>query len=411
MSRSRCCRSAFALDPDRLARFQREAQVLASFNHPNIAAIYGFEEADGVHALVLELVEGPTLADRMAQGPIPLDEALPIARQIADALEAAHERGHHPSRSEAGQHQAARRRRGEGAGLRPRQGVRQRRRRHLEAAGSDDHQPAHSRDGDDSRHGGLHEPRAGAREAGRQAQRHLGVRMRALRNAHREAGVRGRAKSRTRSPAFSKSDPDWNALPADNAATIRRVLRRCLEKDPRRRFHDIADVRLDLEEPRSVDAPAAMPSVASRAPARERAAWALAALSLVSLIGLASYVALKPAPGKEVTRFQMYPPQDTVLGSGPIGLFGASGATSGSISPDGTRLRIRRHGSDPAGRCCGCAPWTRSMRCRSSGATGRLCLLVAGRQVDRVLRWKPVEADRRRRRHAPENLRRRRRHR
>ena len=84
---------AFASDPDRLARFQREAQVLASLNHPNIAAIHGLEEADGVRALVLELVEGPTLADRIKQGAIPIEEALPIARQIAEALEAAHEAG------------------------------------------------------------------------------------------------------------------------------------------------------------------------------------------------------------------------------------------------------------------------------------------------------------------------------
>jgi serine/threonine-protein kinase len=84
---------AFTTDPDRLARFRREAHVLAALNHPNIAAIYGFEESDGVRALVLELVEGPTLADRIAQGPIPLDEALPMARQIAVALEAAHEQG------------------------------------------------------------------------------------------------------------------------------------------------------------------------------------------------------------------------------------------------------------------------------------------------------------------------------
>src|SRR5438552_4532556 len=84
---------AFALDPERLARFKREAQVLASLNHPNIAAIYGFEDSGSTHALVLELVEGPTLADRIAHGPIPLDEALPIATQIAHALEAAHEQG------------------------------------------------------------------------------------------------------------------------------------------------------------------------------------------------------------------------------------------------------------------------------------------------------------------------------
>ena len=84
---------AFAADPDRLARFKREAQILASLNHPNIAAIYGIEESDDTRALVLELVEGPTLADRISKGPIPLDDALPIARQIAEALEAAHEAG------------------------------------------------------------------------------------------------------------------------------------------------------------------------------------------------------------------------------------------------------------------------------------------------------------------------------
>ena len=110
---------AFAEDPERLARFQREAQVLASLNHPNIAAIHGLEQSDDVRALVLELVEGPTLQEiiggapaargtsaaeeRAARGggapravknaPIPLDEALPIARQIAEALEAAHEQG------------------------------------------------------------------------------------------------------------------------------------------------------------------------------------------------------------------------------------------------------------------------------------------------------------------------------
>ena len=84
---------AFTDDPDRLARFEREAKVLASLNHPNIGHIYALEEAEGQKALVLELIEGPTLADRIKQGPIPVDEALPIAKQIAEALEAAHEQG------------------------------------------------------------------------------------------------------------------------------------------------------------------------------------------------------------------------------------------------------------------------------------------------------------------------------
>jgi serine/threonine protein kinase/Tol biopolymer transport system component len=84
---------AFANDPDRLARFKREAQVLASLNHPNIATIHGFEDSSGVHALVLELVEGPTVADRLQKGRPEVGEALGIAKQIADALEAAHEQG------------------------------------------------------------------------------------------------------------------------------------------------------------------------------------------------------------------------------------------------------------------------------------------------------------------------------
>ena len=84
---------AVAEDAQRLARFQREAQVLASLNHPHIAAIYGLEKVGNFEALVLELVEGETLAERIASGPLPVDEALAIARQIADALEAAHEKG------------------------------------------------------------------------------------------------------------------------------------------------------------------------------------------------------------------------------------------------------------------------------------------------------------------------------
>ena len=85
--------AAVAGDPDRLARFDREAKTLAALNHPNIAAIYGLEKSAGTTALVMELVEGPTLADRLGKGPIPIDEALPIAKQIAEALEAAHEQG------------------------------------------------------------------------------------------------------------------------------------------------------------------------------------------------------------------------------------------------------------------------------------------------------------------------------
>src|SRR4029077_6219735 len=85
--------ASVAADHDRLARFQGEAEVLASLNHPHIAGIYGFEESDGVSALVMELVEGEDLSQRIARGAIPIDEALPIAKQIAEALEAAHDQG------------------------------------------------------------------------------------------------------------------------------------------------------------------------------------------------------------------------------------------------------------------------------------------------------------------------------
>src|SRR5438046_3328748 len=84
---------AFASDPERIARFQREAKTLASLNHPHIAAIYGIEESGGTHALVMELIEGEDLSQRLARGPIPIEEALPMAKQIAEALEAAHEQG------------------------------------------------------------------------------------------------------------------------------------------------------------------------------------------------------------------------------------------------------------------------------------------------------------------------------
>lgn len=82
-----------AADPDRMARFEREARVLGALNHPNIAAIYGVEEFGSGRALVMELVEGPTLADRIAAGPVAVDEALPIAKQVAEALEYAHDHG------------------------------------------------------------------------------------------------------------------------------------------------------------------------------------------------------------------------------------------------------------------------------------------------------------------------------
>ena len=178
----------FASDPDRLARFDREARMLASLNHPHIGAIYGVEQSEGAPALILELVEGPTLADRLAQGPMPLTESLGIARQIVDALDAAHERGivHRDLKPanikitpdgivkvlDFGLAKAVA---SDGAARGP-TGVRigicrgYARRR-------------------DPGHPVIHESRTGAGTGGRQTDRHLVVRLRALRHADRPAGV------------------------------------------------------------------------------------------------------------------------------------------------------------------------------------------------------------------------------
>ncbi len=238
---------AFARDPDRLARFRREAQVLASLSHTNIGSIFGFEETDTVHALVLELIEGPTLADRLGLGPLALDEALPVARQIADALDAAHA-----------------------------QGIVHR-----------DLKPANIKIRPDGTvkvlDFGLAKAVAGEQSTASVTQpptitspalTQLGVILGTAAYMSPEQ-ARGRPADKrsdiwafgavfyemlTGKRAFEgddisytlanilKSEPDWGALPADTPLSIRRVLRRCLEKDPRRRTHDIADARLDLDE-------------------------------------------------------------------------------------------------------------------------------------------------------------------
>ena len=182
--------ASLATDPERLARFQREAEVLASLNHPHIAAIHGLEDGDGVRAIVMELVEGEDLAARIARGPVPLDQALVLARQIAGALEAAHEQGivHRDLKP------ANIRVRPDGTvkvldfGLAkviaPIAGLPQ-----------DDSPDAHARrshqPGGVPRHRRLHESRTDQRTAGQQTQRRLGVRLRRVRDADRPLAVRG----------------------------------------------------------------------------------------------------------------------------------------------------------------------------------------------------------------------------
>jgi serine/threonine protein kinase len=235
---------SFALDTDRLVRFKREAQVLASLNHPNIAAIYGFDESTGLQALVLELVEGPTLSDRLAQGSISIDEALRFARQIAEALEAAHAKGIvHRDLKPANITITI-----EGNVKVLDFGVAK--------------LAADPVAGPDLLHGStINETGEGivlgtVPYMAPEQVRGLGVDKRVdiwalgcvvyeMLSGCRAFAAETRADTIT---AILGADPAWNLLPNGLPAAVRRLLRRCLAKDLRQRLHDVGDARLELED-------------------------------------------------------------------------------------------------------------------------------------------------------------------
>ncbi len=162
--------TSVASDAERTARFQREAEVLGALNHPNIAAIYGLERSAGITALVMELIEGPTLADRVAHGAIPIDEALLIAKQIAEALDAAHEQGIVHRDLKPANVKVRLDGDGEGAGLRFGQGDGAGRRCGCGIlAGSDGYLASDDAGRNDARHRGVHVAGTSARQARRQA--------------------------------------------------------------------------------------------------------------------------------------------------------------------------------------------------------------------------------------------------
>jgi eukaryotic-like serine/threonine-protein kinase len=301
----------FTNDPDRLARFEREARVLASLNHPHIAAIYGLEDADGVRALVLELVTGQTLADRIARGPIPLNDTLIIARQVADALDAAHEKGIvHRDLKPAN------------IKLTP-DGVVKVLDFGLAKAASGDAAPADLTSSPAMTVGGTREGALLGTAAYMSPEQARG------RPADKRADVWAFGvvlyEMLTGRPAFDgdsiadvlakviEREPDWSALPASTPPRLGELLRRCAKRDPRMRLQAIGDARVQIDELISGANDEAVTSVATQARAQRSArfAWIVATLSLAIAAPLAVAATLylrRVAPEPLVTRFEIPTP-------------------------------------------------------------------------------------------------------
>jgi serine/threonine protein kinase len=238
---------AFASDPERMSRFGREARVLASLNHPHIGAIYGLEDADGVTALVLELIEGPTLADRIAPGPMPVDEALPIARQIAAALEAAHEQGivHRDLKPANVKVKADGTVKvldfGLAKALQPQVGS---------AAGEPTHSPTVTAPTQKGVILGTAAYMAPEQARGAPVDRRADVWAFGCVLFEMLAGRRpfvGADVTDTLA-AVLRSEPVWESLPASTPPPILKLLRRCLQKTAANRLRDIGDARLEIED-------------------------------------------------------------------------------------------------------------------------------------------------------------------
>ncbi len=332
---------AFARDGERMARFEREAKVLASLNHPNIAAIYGFEDSGGVSALVMELVEGPTLADRVASGPIPVEEALRIARQIADALEYAHERGivHRD--------------------LKP---------ANIKISRDDavkilDFGLAKAIEGDASSMDMSNSPTL-TRMATMQGvllgtAAYMSPEQAKAKPVDRRADIWAFGcvlyETLTAKKAFDgetitdtlaavvRAEPDWSPLPTNTPARVRVLLQRCLQKDPKQRLQAIGEARISLDEVLS-----GAPEVSSSAgvsPAnsplwRRALPWAVAACLAIALavVAWAPWRAEVTNNPVQPVRFEIPVPQKLTLP--PEGAF--------ALSPDGSQLAFFATGADGA---------------------------------------------------------------
>jgi serine/threonine protein kinase/Tol biopolymer transport system component len=316
----------FASDPDRLARFQREAQVLASLHHPNIAIIHGLEESNGIRALVLELVEGPTLADRLAQSAVPLDEALPIARQIADALEAAHERGViHRDLKPANIKLTA-----EGQvkvldfGLAA--VVQDPSRPDVNATNSPTLTLGATRAGVILGTAGYMSPE---QAAGRPVDKRADIWSFGVVLWEMLTGKKlfdGETVSHTLADVL-RATIDFDQVPRTTPMPVRALLERCLDRDVKCRLRDIGEARVQIERyqtnPLRVSEPAATASSWSRL----AIGASIAAAVLLVAFGALSVVLLRETPpATPTTRFQVAPPDKATAADYP------------TISPDGRRL-------------------------------------------------------------------------
>ncbi len=341
----------FALDLDRAARLKREAELLASLNHPNIAAIYGREDTDHAQALVLELVEGPTLAARIAAGPIPVGEALSTARQIADALDAAHEHGVIHRDLKPGNIKV----RPDGTVKVLDFGLAKLSEPNVENPGNAPNalslSPTIANVSMMTGVGlllGTASYMAPEQARGRAVDKRADIFAFGCVLYEMLTGRRvfaGEDVSETLAFVLTK-DADWNELPASMPQSIRTLLRRCLEKDRKRRLADIADARLEIDEALTAQSPATVAAGSSTAVGsgrrRDPVAWALAAVLFATSIGLAvPYFRSTPVEGWS-TRFTVSPPQNVTLSNGTNQLVSV-------LSPDGRRVAFVAAGSAGGG--------------------------------------------------------------
>ena len=322
---------AFARDADRMARFQREAKVLASLNHPNIASIYGLEDSGATHALVMELVEGPTLADRIKEGPIPIDEALRIVKQICEALEYAHERGivHRD--------------------LKP---------ANVKVTADDavkilDFGLAKALEGDAASLDMSTSPTI-SRMATMQGvllgtAAYMSPEQAKAKPVDRRADIwafgcvlyemltgkqtfTGETVTDTLA-AVIRAEPDWSQLPSATPMRVRVLLQRCLQKDPKQRLRDIGDARISLDEILS-GATEGTPSLATvERPLQRKWLWLVTGLAGVLIVAAVAGFAgwsLKPVPPRPVTRTViLLPPGEQLASLSEPAL---------ALSPDGSEL-------------------------------------------------------------------------